>query len=90
MSRSHLQLLQLASQDAVVRLKASKLNESNLCAVNKIISTYFEGQKHSCLVEFLQHYLQPDNYQQETYVITVPVLQKMKQAKQGALLQVHI
>ena len=49
-------LLQLVSQDALARLKASKLGEDP-DQVEHVFDVYFHKQKHGSFVQFLEHYL---------------------------------
>ena len=71
-------LLQLASQDALARLKASKLGE-DAELVDRAFDVYFHEQKHVSFVEFLEHYLNLQNAANHCIL-----------EKEGVLLQVHI
>ena len=53
-------LLQLASQDALARLKASKLGEDSEL-IEHAFDVYFLKQKHVSFIEFLKHYLDFQN-----------------------------
>ena len=76
-------LLQLASQDALARLKFTELGKDTE-NFDFTMSKYFEDQKHTSLHQFLKHYIRdqdsPAHCKKECFY----------QTEKGALLQVII